>query len=805
MRGPVITIDDVCEKLRGPLELERRHGFTDTAVSGGLGPYVLRWTQNVCTPRERGKPDSRLEQMRRAFAGYGPADRRRRGSLVEAALALLDELERASAAPVSTSTEPAWDAPLTTLRGIGPARAAALAAAGIHTVGDLLSFHPLRYIDRPRLHRPDEVRERQEALLRVRITGRGSNFFRGRVKMTTVPAVALEPDDGAAVLHLKLRWFGQPYRATQFEPGTELVVAGRMRRQRATVYLVVGECERARSDVRDPGLGIGRLVPVYPSIDGVGAAALRKLIRHALDVCEDIPELAVPARLASAHGLMPLREAIIQTHFPESHDSHRAARRRLGYQELLLLQLALARRRAEMVERAAGPSIDLPREAVGVYVKALPFALTGAQERAISEVTSDLAGATRAHRLLHGDVGSGKTVVAAWALWAAARAGRQAAMMAPTELLAEQHHRTIGSVLGSLGVEPLLLTGSMPAGARANVIERLRCSQPVIVVGTHALFQESVEFSDLAVVVIDEQHRFGLQQRAALADKGTQPHVLVMSATPIPRTLALTLYGDFDISVIDELPPGRRPVRTMLVEQTRQDEVMALLGTELSAGRQAYVICPLIEQAENGDREAAIEVHDRLREELAGHDLGEAAVGMVHGRMSSEQRSAVMEQFRDGRIGVLVSTTVVEVGVDVPNATVMVVLNAERFGLAQLHQLRGRVARSSHQAHCLLVTGSESDDVLDRLGVLEQTADGFVVAEEDLMRRGPGELAGLAQHGLPDVHMASLLTDTPTLVAAREDARKLLQVDPDLQMPQHRPLRQMLAAQQNEAGAGWTI
>ena len=796
-------IRQLIARMRGPLRLEADRGYDNRAVLGGLERYVAAWVEQLTPLVSDAETLKRIGRMAGAFAAYEQATVARRRKLVEAAGELLAAIDKATRA--RPPGPPNWEAPLTALKGIGPARAETFAAAGIHTIGQLLSFYPLRYLDRPRLHDPDELREGAEAFLRVRITGPGTNFYRGRVKMTTVPAVALGPTDRAEKLPVKLRWFGQTYRATQFEPGTELVVAVRPRRYRDTTYLVVSECERAADDPDEPGLGIGRLVPVYSAIDRVSASALRKLIRQALDACEEIPELLVPALLAAEHGLMPLREAITQTHFPDNHESYRAARRRLNYQELLLLQLELALRRAEADADRPGPGLELPPKAPETYLRVLPFSPTRAQRRVLAEVTADLQGAGCAHRLIHGDVGSGKTVIAGWALWAATCAGRQAALMAPTELLAEQHHRTLTALLGPLGTAPLLLTGSMPEADKRQLRQQLGSAQPAIVVGTHALFQEGVEFSDLAVVVIDEQHRFGLQQRAALARKGTRPDVFVMSATPIPRTLALTLYGDYDISVIDELPPGRRPVLTRVIAHSARDEALALVASELRESRQAYVVCPLIEEGDNSDWEAAVAVHESLRQELARHGAGDARLGLVHGRMPADTRDAAMEQYRAGQLDVLVSTTVVEVGVDVPNATAMVVLNAERFGLAQLHQLRGRVARSADQAHCILVTGSQNDEVLQRLTVLESTADGFVIAEEDLRRRGPGELAGLAQHGLPDVHMAALMADTTTLVAAREDARGLLAADPGLRLQRHRPLRRALAAMRAGAEAGRTI
>ncbi len=829
------TEDDLStllSKLRGPLNLERDRGFDDGAVSGGFGPYVQRWADQVFNLIDQPTLHTRLTGLALSFAAYARNSPQQRRLLCTAAAELLDEMEEHLApAPATqqvarkpkrkrskrartTPPQVSWRAPLTSLKGVGPARAEALAAAGLATVADLLTYYPYRYKDRPRLHHLAELDDGREACLLVRITGKGSNFYRGRLRMTQLPAVALDPEcpEGAPdtdqdATPITLRWFNQPYRVEQFPVGTELVVVGPIRLKSKQPAVAVQECERATTDGDgSPGLGIGQLVPVYGRIEGVGPTVLRRLIRRALDECRELPEGLVPPELAARHNLIPLREALWQTHFPESADARQAARKRLVYQELFLLQLELARRQQAVKTPAAGAPLPVDETTRRDYLAALPFHPTAAQQRVLDEITADLAAAQPAHRLVHGDVGSGKTVVAGWALYCAVRAGKQAAMMAPTELLAHQHYRTLSGLLAPLGIEPMLLTGSMAGQAKDDVRRHLASGQPALVVGTHALFQPGVEFSDLAVAVVDEQHRFGLQQRAALAAKGLRPNVIVMSATPIPRTLALTLYGDFDISVIDELPPGRQPVQTSLLPDRKRAAAFELVAEQIARGHQAYVVCPLVGEGKKSDAEAATQLYESLRTEMAAltgdRDI---AVGLVHGQMPSQQREDIMQRFRAGRIHVLVSTTVIEVGVDVANATAMVVLNAERFGLAQLHQLRGRVARSSTQARCVLLTASKAPEVVDRLRVLVETGDGFRIAEEDLLRRGPGEMVGLAQHGLPDVHMAALLADTPTLVAAREDARRLLQDDPLLEADDHRPLRQALQHSRAVPHAEWTI
>jgi ATP-dependent DNA helicase RecG len=846
-------VADLLARLSGPLDLERKRGWDDSAVVGGLGPFVGRWAGELSPLLEDAAARDALEHLPASFTRYSQATPARRRRLCEQAHALLQQLSegklvalrrsqsrttesrQCAPADIHADTAPAirpcgkstrptpsrepddqqqvtWDGPLTALQGVGPVRAQAMASAGISTVGQLLTYYPTRYRDRPHLHRPDELCEGEEVCLLVRVAGKGRNLFRGRIRMSDVPAVALPPRDAQDAepadqdeAPLTLRWFGQPYRARQFTAGSELVVAGRVHRKSERPVVVVQECETAwQEDRSSPGLGVGKLVPIYSRIEGIGPLQLRRLIRQALELCHDLEDL-IPPELASSRNLMPLKEALRQTHFPDSAAAQQQAQQRLVYQDLLALQTALTLRR--LTVSPSEPIAVLPSDAQlrTRYENALPFALTGAQQRVMDEVAVDLAAPAASHRLIHGDVGSGKTVVAAWAMYCAVKSGRQAALMAPTELLAEQHYRTLRQLTAPLGITPLLLTGSVTGSDRRQVLDRISAGEPVVVVGTHALFQDGVQFSDLAVVVIDEQHRFGLAQRAALEAKGNRPNLIVMSATPIPRTLALTLYGDFDISVLDELPPGRTPVHTRLLPSDDSGTAVDLLRAQVRAGRQAYVICPLISDDTGLELSAATEMHRQLEAQLAASDDEDGiAVGLVHGRMTADTREEVMEQFRAGQIQVLVSTTVVEVGVDVPNATLMVVHNAERFGLPQLHQLRGRVARSAAQAHCILLTDSDNPEVLERLSVLEQTGDGFRIAEEDLRRRGPGEMAGLAQHGLPDVHMAALLADTPSLLQAREDAHLLVERDPQLQAPQHRALRKAVA-QTATSVVKWTI
>ncbi|MCE5237609.1 ATP-dependent DNA helicase RecG [bacterium] len=790
------------------LQLERRQNYADRAIVGGLAGLVQQWVDRAAAHiADPGLRDAlaRLRVEADRYAEMGLPQRKAFVTEVERLGGLVERTATSGVVPLSGAKRSdarergrgedavgprqgplRWGSPLLHLPGIGPARAEALARVGLSTVGDLLQYYPFRYEDR---REPQPVRllqHRQSACLLVTVTAEGRVAFKAGQKLALVPAT-----DGSDPI--SLTWFNQPYRATQFEPGTKLVVTGQVRLHKGEASLAVSEVEI----IRDEELNVRRIVPLY-SAPPFSQVVMRKLVLAALQACTDYPESRVPGEITERRRLMPLALAYREVHLPTNHETLRAARARLAYDELFLLQVRLAQRRREAkvtVEPSALPTEGVLEE----LCEALPFALTGAQERVIGEVLDDLCRPEAASRLIHGDVGAGKTVVAAAALLAAVRAGKQGVMMAPTELLAEQHCRTLTELLAPLDVRPVLLTGSLNGAAKRQVQEQIASGQAPLIVGTHAVFQESVQFADLAVAVIDEQHRFGVRQRALLVGKGLRPNVLIMSATPIPRTLALTAYGDFDVSILDELPPGRRPVHTELLTLREERRAFRMVSDVVERGRQAYLVCPIIEADENRRLAAAQDLYERFRRGI----FPSLRLALVHGRMDAAEREQTMERFRAGELEALVATTVIEVGVDVPNAICMVIMNAEMFGLAQLHQLRGRVARSHDQAYCLLVTGAKDLDVIERLQVLERTNDGFLVAEEDLRRRGPGEMAGSRQSGLPDLRMADLLADTATLAQAREDAFALVDDDPDLERDEHRELRQWL--RERPFGGDWAL
>ncbi len=662
-------------------------------------------------------------------------------------------------------------APVQFLKGVGPRRAAALATLGIRSVGDLLVHLPTRYFDRrsavplARL-RPDLEACVQGEVVRVRSY---------RAERSRLPVLEVEIAEGD--VRAKLLWFRQPWRAREFEPGQTVLAAGRTGRGRS---LLVDEFEIL--DPRKDPQHAGAVVPAYAAAEGLSKRLIRSLVRVALDACGALVAERLPDQLLRRRGLPAVAEALRGAHVPASPEEAFRARRRFAYEELFLLQLRLALRRRATASAPARRPLPVSKNIDFRIRKRFPFAFTGAQERAIREIRRDLAAGPPMNRLLQGDVGAGKTAVAAYALLAAVGNRTQAAILAPTELLAEQHYRTFSKLLAGSRVRIALLSGGLPARARAELLGRMAEGEVDLVAGTHALLQEDVRFKELSLAVIDEQQKFGVLQRAELGAKGARPHVLVMSATPIPRTLALTLYGDLDVSVLDELPPGRRPITTLHVPEAGRREKRDFIRRALDEGRQAYFVYPLVEESASLELKAATVQRERVAAAFPGHP-----VALLHGRMSVPEKEAAMEDFRAGRARILVATTVVEVGVDVPNASIMVIEHAERYGLAQLHQLRGRIGRGPHASVCI-VFGERSE----RLEAFVSTLDGFRIAEEDLRLRGSGDVGGVRQSGLPGFKAARLPEDAAILEEAREDAFALAERDPAL--ASHPRLREALDA-----------
>ncbi len=676
------------------------------------------------------------------------------------------------------------------LRGVGPARARLLQGLRVETPEQLLHFYPRAHEDRRRITPIGELAEGETAVVRGRVTrvilqripGR-----RGRRPLSVVRVVVAD-DTGA----FEAEWWNQPYRKDHFREDDDVVLSGKVVRRRG-FRMSSPETEvlgRAGGEDGDgDGDSFGRIVPLYPLTKGLRQRDLRRAVRDALDQHLAAVEDPLPDRLREEAGLVALRDAVSWIHFPPDPASADAARRRLRFDELLFLQLALAVRRRDLVREERGFAYALSPELDRRIRARFPFAFTKAQDRAAGDLLADFAAPHPMNRLLQGDVGSGKTAVALYAMLVAVANRRQAAILAPTEILAEQHFAGFRRALDGSRVRIELLSGGMRKANRTALLAGVRDGSVDVLVTTHAVLEKDVRFRDLGVAVVDEQHRFGVHQRRIFRDKGMRPDLLYLTATPIPRTLCLTLFGDLDVSVIDERPPGRRPVTTVAVAPEEEGESCELVRREAAAGRQAFFICPLVEESEELDLRAAEVEAERLAAEV----FPDLRVGLLHGRMKSADKRRAMEEFRAGRTHVLVSTVVVEVGVDVPNASVLAVLHAERFGLSQLHQLRGRIGRGPHASWCLLFSDARGAESRARIEAMVETDDGFRIAERDLELRGPGEFFGTRQSGLPDLRMPEALLDGALLDRARREAFGFIEGDPLLEKAENAPLRRALA------------
>lgn len=658
------------------------------------------------------------------------------------------------------------------IKGIGEQRAKALGKLGIATLRDLISYFPRAYDDRSALRRIADLVPGETAGVAAMVASPPTiSHIRKGLDLVKLRAV----DDTGT---LDVTFFNQAWLKNSLRQGETYIFYGRaegslLRHQMANPVVE----PEGRREVT------GRIVPIYPLTAGVSQLILSRSIRQGLDACADILPDVLPDRVRRHHQLCRIEYAYENIHFPESAEALDLARRRLAFEELFLFTIGLERLRSrrEVVHVPPCGGVDME-----LFYRALPFTLTDAQRRCVEEALADMRSGTPMNRLCQGDVGSGKTMVAAACVYFMVKNGRQAALMAPTEILAQQHYQGLAPLLENLGIRCALLTGSTTAKTKRSITQQLESGEIDFAIGTHALITGSVAYRDLGLVVTDEQHRFGVAQRAELAAKGDHPHILVMSATPIPRTLALILYGDLDVSIIDQLPPGRQPVQTFAVTGGYHQRVYRFIRKLVGEGRQAYIVCPMVEENDQlpDERKAVTEYAKKLQSEV----FPDLKVAFVHGKMKPKEKDAVMAAFAAHETDILVSTTVIEVGVDVPNAALMVVENADRFGLSQLHQLRGRVGRGKHQSYCVLMTSTHSAESRERLRVLAKTADGFRIAEEDLKLRGPGDFFGQRQHGLPQLGIADLAADMRVLKEAQQAAQKLLEADPGLSRPEHAPL-----------------
>jgi ATP-dependent DNA helicase RecG len=818
------------DKLERILRLEREQGFHDRAVIGGLGRFMVFWQREA--QGTGGAAGLIADEVVASLTGYGALAEGERRPIVEAILARLaaatvdgpaakgqtpaqlapvervGETPAVAAPPVaaaprareasgSSSTDRGQDAqetstlsavPVVAVKGVSTVTQGLLARLGIETVRDLLYHFPRRHEDLSHTRPISQLQLGDKTTIVGAIRNVKSHSGRGGM-----PITRLTVSDGTG--QIEASWFHQPHLAKRFRPGREIVLSGVVDEYLGRLVLRSPEWEPLQREL----LHTGRLVPIYPLTEGIGARRMRSLVRAALD--EWGPQIVdpLPQPLLASADLLDLPQALAEMHFPESLASLEQARRRLCFDEFLLLQLGvLHQRRLWQTQRSR--ALYVPREEVDAFVAGLPFELTGAQRRALDSILQDVQRAVPMNRLVQGDVGSGKTVVAVAAMLAVARNGLQVAVMAPTSILAEQHYATITKLLGNRDCGGIaLLVGSLAADEKERMREALVCGKVRIVVGTHALIQDSVRFAKLGLVVVDEQHRFGVAQRQALRAKGreqaeggpgeqpaVQPHVLALSATPIPRTLALTIYGDLDVSVLDEVPPSRQPVATVQRDDSSRERIYAFMRTQMLEGRQVFVICALVEEEDDSEVRGAVQEQGRLQAVFS-----DFRVGLLHGRMAADDKEAVMAGVAAGEIDLLVSTSVVEVGIDVPNATVMLIEGANRFGLAQLHQFRGRVGRGEHRSYCILMSDSDTAEANQRLQLVESESDGFALAEKDMELRGPGDFLGTRQHGLPPLRLAQL-GDVVALDLAREAALKLMARDPELVEPEHRLLAQSL-------------
>lgn len=830
------------QTLQMMLEREARLGYEDRAVVGGLDKFlrnVLRdgeqaqfFKRIVAALPQEGyaalTPDERKQwasSVRNTLTpGSAPAKRSRQSRPSDpqpaAANARVESngAERQRARPKAARRRPvaAFDEenPLardvSVLGRIPPISRKAMTTIGLNTVYDLLWHLPRRYEDWRNVRSISDALEGIELTIVGEIASIGVKYLRGG--RTATEAVVR---DGSG--SLRIWWWQQPYLARSLKPGMRVGLSGKVEIRGRQLQMVSPEWERL-DDPDDDTVHVGRLSPVYPRTKGLPNRTIRRLAHAA--VRDYLPLLAesLPPRVVAEERFPSEAEALSIIHFPDRLEDVDQAKERIAFQELLSIQLAVLGRKREARQRADAPPIPMPGDFLDKFIGALPFELTGAQQRVLTEIRNDMFRREPMARLLQGDVGSGKTVVAAAAMLAAVRAGHQTVLMAPTEVLASQHYETFQrlfagkdltgddqiwhnfSLAPALGrpVRMALLTGSMRAARKRQIHQEMESGMLDLVVGTHALIQESANFKDIGLAVVDEQHRFGVLQRDALRSKGRSPHLLVMSATPIPRTLALTVYGELDSSVIDELPPGRLRVRTQIVDPSLREEIVySRILDEAKKGRQTFVICPLVEESDKLESEAATEQYEYLR----SGPLRELAprIRLLHGRMLSEEKRAVMSDLVNGEADVLVSTIVIEVGVDLPRATVMAIEGAERFGLAQLHQLRGRVGRSDIESVCYLISDTDLEQSQRRLDLMVQTSNGFELAEADLEMRGPGEYFGTRQSGLPELRVAKL-TDHRTLSLARNWANRILDDDPHLRAPEHRLLR-LQAQNLNVSGA----
>ena len=778
-------------KIAEAARKESHTGYGDYAVFGGFSAYV----DNLLEGRE--DDDSCI--IRGAVRHYANSNLKSRKAIVDLVLKLTEEY-------LAAEESDAWDAPfevtavfdgedaveelpeeiphqplkpkkavpeeLCYLKGVGPKKAELLQKLGIKTVYDLCEYFPYRHEDRRFVTEIGSLYDGESALISGYVDRVELNRIRNNMQILKARLT-----DGSG--YITVVWFNQPWLKQQLFDGRELTVYGKAEIQNGRRTMNAMEYELKHTT---EGFGI---LPVYGLTAGINQKTMRKIVASALDVCGDEICEFLPADFRRRYGLEERKTAILNYHIPKDFESLQESRRRLVFEEFFLFRLAFDLKHNGEVR----DGISMRKGSMEDYFRLLPFAPTNAQRRAIKDIYTDMASSVMMNRLLEGDVGSGKTVVAAAAVYRCVKSGHQCALMAPTEILAEQHYNSLTKMFANAGIRIALLTGSVKAAEKRKICKALKDGDIDLMIGTHALIESAAEFRDLALVIIDEQHRFGVNQRNALFMKGSNPDLLVMTATPIPRTLAMTVFSGLDLSVLDEMPPGRKPIRTLVITDAEEERAIEFMRKHVTAGHQCYVVCPLVEESEKLDVEAATKFYERL----AKTEMKGISVGLVHGKMKAKEKDDTLRRFRDNEISVLVATTVIEVGIDVPNATVMYVKNADRFGLAQLHQIRGRIGRGESRSTCILQSSGKNETSMERLKVMEQHTDGFKIAEEDLKLRGPGDFFGVRQHGLPEMNLADLFRDHALLEEAASAVHELLAADPDLSYAEWQETKKFIA------------
>lgn len=799
------------------LDLETEQGYQDKAVVGGIRQFAAFWVNKAREQAVDEADKALVEQVAETLMGYSRLPGiEARAEMIKLLRGKLERREeRVKSLDTAVVPAPPIDPPkpkpsvieeeapvvskviaeterdepdpeglrqdVTSLRGVGQRTAKLLSNLGAETILELLYIFPHRYDDYTLL-KPISHLEYGET---VTIIGTVWETLLRKIRGRQLVQSAVSDGTGT----IQVTWFNQPWLIDRISAGSQIVVSGQVDQYLGRLVFQNPDWEPLEMEP----LRTRRIVPIYPLTKGLRAHRMREIMKQASDIWAPRLLEPLPESIRVRRNLYKLPFAVRQAHFPESQESLHKARRRIIFDELFHLQLGMLGLRRDW-QSAPGVTIATDIDALKQFIRALPFQLTEAQRRVIREIATDMANQQPMNRLLQGDVGSGKTVIAAAAMVLVVRSGYQAALMAPTEILSEQHSRGLSKMLGELGIEVCLLTGSTSSSARQEIYAKLADGSIDVIIGTHALIQEGVLFKGLGLAIIDEQHRFGVDQRKTLREKGIaaldgskqpNPHLLVMSATPIPRTLALSLYGDLDLSILDEMPPDREEIETRWLRPGERQRAYSFVESQIEKRRQAFIICPLVEESEKIEAKAAVSEHGRLQEQI----FPKLKLGLLHGRLKGDEKEAVMRAFYEGETDILVSTSVIEVGIDVPNSTVILIEGANRFGLAQLHQFRGRVGRGDYKSYCLLLADDVAGDAEERLSAMEQTNDGFILAERDLEIRGPGEFFGRRQSGLPELHLASL-TDLEMLEIAREEAQVMFEGDPYLEDPEHQLLKE---------------